>query len=1179
MDFPQILAKYRAGATSESDKGAKFEKLMVNFLKTYQIYDQRFERVWRWRDFPFRDEISCRDVGIDLVAKTPEGDYWAVQCKCYQEGAHINKHTLDSFLGPSGRTFKDDSGRQLVFTNRLWISTTNDWTSEAEAELRNQTIPCARISLSDLENARVDWEKLDQGLFGNQARLAGRKTLPHQTEAIEACAKGFKTHDRGRLILACGTGKTFTALKIAERETDGQGLILFLAPSIALIGQSLREWAGDAAKPFQAICVCSDPGVSRSKNKNPLDEDMAGVEDLALPATTDVATIAARLNEAGSRHPGRMRVIFSTYQSIDRVAEALKRTKMTVDLIVCDEAHRTTGVTLADEDESHFVKVHDNGFIKAHKRLYMTATPRVFGEKAKEKAEGASIALCSMDDETLYGPEFHHLGFGEAVDRNLLSDYKVLILTVRRGYVPAKDEDGKDIKEVDADMVTRLIGCLNALSKNLDNEGEFLRSVDPGQMHRAVAFCRTILKSKEITSAFNRLKATFGDRLKPPEGHELVDVVADHIDGGMGSSARDAKMAWLKAQTENPNECRVLDNVKCLSEGVDVPSLDAVMFLSAKNSQIDIVQSVGRVMRKAEGKKFGYAIIPVLIPNHVDPKEVLDDHQNFKVVWYVLNALKSHDDRFTSIINQIQFNEPGDDPDPDRERKHRRSDQIIVDGIEPFDLLAEARKIDFVLHEAIYARLVKKVGSRQDMSDWAADVAKIADGFKGRITKVVNRKGPHKEEFDKFLQGLRQTLNPSVDAAEAIEMLAQHLISKPVFTALFANYAFVKHNPVSQSLEAMIDVLDDQGLEADRAGHDKLDRFFHNVQEQVAGIDNPAGKQKIMDRLYDHFFKLAMPKAVDKLGIVYTPVEIVDFIVHSVAETLKREFGRSISDENVHILDPFAGTGTFVSRLIQSGLLGDSLERKYKSEIHANEIVLLAYYIANVSIESAYHTAMGANAPYRQFNGICLTDTFQLYETRTGDMFAKERLKKNTQRVRDQEKAPIQIIFGNPPFSAGQRSANDNSKNQSYPALEKTIVMTYASKSSAQNKNALYDSYIKAFRWSSDRLGRDGGIIAFVSNSGWLDGNAMDGMRKCLSDEFSKIYVFNLRGNCRTSGELRRKEAGNIFGLGSRTPIAITVLVKKPELQGPAEIYHYDIGDYLSREEKLAVVAEKHDIY
>ncbi|MDR1609064.1 MAG: DEAD/DEAH box helicase family protein, partial [Deltaproteobacteria bacterium] len=1012
-------------------------------------------------------------------------------------------------------------------------------------------------------------------------RLARKSLLPHQKTALEKFHEHFKTQDRGQLIMACGTGKTFTSLKIAENETNGQGLVLFLAPSIALISQLLLEWSSNSEKPLYSICVCSDPSVSRIKKKKNEDDIIFSVEDLALPATTKVPQIIKQLEFARERHPNQLCVIFSTYQSIDKVSEALKKVKLTVDLIVCDEAHRTTGVILMDEDEGYFTKVHDNTFIKAKKRLYMTATPRIYAESLKRKAEDFSATLCSMDDENLFGPEVYRLGFGESVDRDLLSDYKVLVLTVNRNEISEKTQDEltEGQKEIEADDITKLIGCLNALSKNMTMEGKVLRQVDPDPMLKAVAFCQTIAKSKKITKVFKALKDNYCQNLPNKENYNLVDVEADHIDGAMGACLRNEKLSWLRSDSE---KCRILCNVHVLSEGVDVPSLDAVLFLSAKNSQIEVVQSVGRVMRKAEGKKFGYIIIPVVVPSSVDPEDALNDNERFKVVWTVLNALKAHDDRFNALINKIQFNKIAP----------TGGGSVLIGGISggdthdlrgpgTRDLLSGLQPSDDGLYRHIYARLVKKVGFKQDMLLWAADVAKIAEGFKARITKVVNQKGPHKEEFDRFLSGLRKTLNPSVDETEAIEMLAQHLITKPVFEALFENYSFVQNNPVSKSLETMIEVLEDQGLEKDKV---ILSRFYKTVKEEVAGIDTPEARQKIIVKLYDNFFKIAMPNAVEKLGIVYTPVEIVDFINYSVAKALKKEFNLEITDDNINILDPFSGTGTFITRLIQSGLLGQGeiLTRQYQNCLHANEIILLAYYIASINIENAYYEVIDEDINYKPFKGICLTDTFQLYEKEEGDDLYKnqrQRFRINTKRVNDQNNTHIRVIIGNPPYSKGQDDVNKNSKNQSYPNLDYRIKTTYSEQSIVTNKNPLYDSYIKSFRWSSDRLDENGGIIGFVTNAGWLDGAAMDGMRKCLVNEFSSIYVFNLRGNCRTQGEQRRKEKDNVFGLGSRTPVAITILVKNPAKKGLAKIYYHDIGDYLSREQKLAIIAQRHDIF
>ena len=625
---------------------------------------------------------------------------------------------------------------------------------------------------------------------------------------------------------------------------------------------------------------------------------------------------------------------------------------------------------------------------------------------------------------------------------------------------------------------------------------------------------------------------------------------------------------------------------------MDVPSLDAVLFLSARDSEVDVVQSVGRVMRTAPGKKYGYIIIPVIVPASEKAEDALDSNDRFKVVWKILNALRAHDDRFNAMVNKIQFSTP-------QRGKSRTNDRVgVSSGEAPSDtenIPAEEKKrlqelqtqmeLRFQeLQGAIYAKMVEKVGNRRYWEQWAKDVADIAKRHEDRIRKLIAEDGKPRKQFDKFLSALKKNLNPGVDEEQAIEMLSQHLITRPVFEALFEDYDFTQNNPVSKALQKVIETVESTSDDVDKTS---LEKFYKSVKLRAEGVESAEGKQKIIIELYDKFFKSALPKTVEKLGIVYTPVECVDFIIHSINDVLQQEFGRKLTDENVNIIDPFTGTGTFVTRLIQSGLISKKdLERKFKKEIKANEIVLLAYYIASVNIENAYHDAMEAKE-YTPFEGICLTDSFQLGEKAEQTDCGEDIFPVNGPRARAQKRVPIQVVMGNPPYSVGQKSANDNAQNQKYPDLDARVDESYAQGSTATNKNSLYDSYIKAFRWATDRIDpKNGGVIGFITNGSWIDGNAMDGFRKSLEKEFSKIYVFNLRGNQRTSGELSRKEGGKIFGSGSRTPVSITILVKQPAslslrgtagdnaIQKKAVIKYYDIGDYLSREQKLEIIKD-----
>ena len=1076
--------------------------------------------------------------------------------------------------------------------------------------------------------------------------------------------------------MACGTGKTFTSLKIAERQTNNNGLVLFLMPSLALLSQTLYDWKRQASAPMSAFAVCSDSKVGKSGDEDDFASYMRPT-DLNFPATTDAKSLAQAVNAALERkaltHADGMTVIFSTYQSLDVIHQAQTDHQLpALDLIICDEAHRTAGGYLvadrktvkktatamtaqldaevepvpmeaesmagagaapadtsansaepakrgrkprvrlgaesAVDDESNFTRIHDDEYIKGIKRLYMTATPKVYGEAAKQQESVGEAILYSMDDEKVFGPVFSTLNFDHAVKLGCLVDYKVIILVGDKSMLQT-DEQLLDFSQYHA---AKVIGTWKALNKyGVSTE----LSGDEQPMRRAVGFAQIIdskgkydkAGSKQFTQYFQNTVEHYREHIKElslsdPNGraseefaylneHNLV-CDCQHIDGSMDAITKGQLLDWLRTDPE-VNHCKILFNVRCLSEGVDVPALDAVVFLSPRKSQVDVVQTVGRVMRTAPGKTRGYVIIPVVTNDLDHPESIFDKNQSFDVVWQVLNALKSinpdHvlvdgatqkiDERIEVICVQkdpIKGKPTGPRPPVTRPPKPRVDPTI--DPVDPDKrrLIDEIEKVEQAIkvEETIKSTIIKKLGKRKEWQDWAEDVAKICTEQVKAINKLLdaNQDPDFQAEFAKFCLDLNDSIGQHLDRDEIIEMLAQHIVIKPVLDELFRGFPFTEQNPIAKGLSDMLQKLDAEGL---TKTNQDLRGFYQSVEFRMQNVTTVEDRQKVIVDLFDRFFKVAFPKQQDKLGIVYTPIEVVDFINHSVNDILKQEFGSSLGSQGVHIMDPFTGTGTFITRMMQSPELisAQELEHKYRHELHAQEILPLAYYVASINIESVYHDLTGKDAAQYERNRIVvLTDTFS--ETKKIKHARQGSFIENLEQDNAVQELQLEVIVGNPPYSVGQESQNDDNQNASYPALEQRIAETYVEQASTGGlKKGLYDSYIKAFRWASDRLG-DQGVIAFVSNAGWIDGAAFNGMRRCLQQEFSSVYVYHLKGNARTSGEQRQKEGGNVFDVGSRAPIAITILVKNPQSQEQGKIYFAVVDDYLSREEKLGQLVE-----
>ena len=1199
-------------------------------------------------------------MGGGILANKDDVSFTAIQCKFFGREQFIPKSQVDSFISDSDRDYFTD--RIFVYTGRL--------SEHAQKELLNRPKPVHTISRSDLEEANVDWSGF---LKTNQVTITKRKLRPYQKEALENVLEGFKHHNRGKLIMACGTGKTFTSLKIAERQTNNNGLVLFLMPSLALLSQTLYDWKRQASAHMSAFAVCSDSKVGKSGDEDDFSSYMRP-SDLNFPATTDAKSLANAVNAALARkeltHAEGMTVIFSTYQSLDVIHQAQTDYQLpALDLIICDEAHRTAGGYLvadrksvkkaatamttqldaeleksvepvavpkegagapetksepakrgrkprarrgadsAVDDESNFTRIHDDEYIKGAKRLYMTATPKVYGEAAKQQESVGEAILYSMDDENVFGPVFSTLNFDRAVKLGCLVDYKVIILVGDKSLLQT-DEQLLDFSQYHAAKVIGTWKALNKYGVSTELTG------DEQPMRRAVGFAQLIdstgkydkAGSKQFTKYFQNTVEHYREHIKDlslsdPNGraseefaylneHNLV-CDCQHIDGSMDAITKGQLLDWLRTDPEE-NHCKILFNVRCLSEGVDVPALDAVVFLSPRKSQVDVVQTVGRVMRTAPGKTRGYVIIPVVTNDLEHPESIFDKNQSFDVVWQVLNALKSINpdhvlvDGATQKIDErievicVQKDEIKGKPSTSKGPKPPRPRKPPVDTPpkpvppEQTDLfdLDKAIKVE----ETIKSTIIKKLGRRKEWQDWAEDVAKICTEQVTAINKLLdaNKDPDFQAEFAKFCLDLNDSIGQHLGRDAVIEMLAQHIVVKPVLDELFRGFPFTEQNPIAKGLSEMLVKLDAEGL---TKTNQDLRGFYQSVEFRMQNVTTVEDRQKVIVDLFDRFFKVAFPKQKDKLGIVYTPIEVVDFINHSVNDILKKEFGSSLGSKGVHIMDPFTGTGTFITRMMQSPELiaPQELEHKYRHELHAQEIVPLAYYVASINIESVYHDMMGKDAAHYERNRIVvLTDTFAEVEdnahTVTGSFGDNSELRDTVRAL------PLKVIIGNPPYSMAQTSANDDNLNDRYPVLEQHIAETYVALGEKAIKSSLYDSYIKAFRWASDRLGEQG-VIAFISNGGWLDAVAASGMRRCLQHEFSSVYVYHLKGNARSSGEQRRKEGGNVFDVGSRAPIAITILVKNPQAQEQGKIYFAAVDDYLSREEKLGQLVELGSIH
>lgn len=1025
-------------------KGSWFEKVSKRFLIEHDSADE-YESIDLWSDWELRG--NERDRGIDMVITTTSKEYIAVQCKFHQDSVSLND--LSTFL-----TKLQSGVGEVGFKKGIIISTSNlssNALEEIEQIRKSKGIDIVEISEEDFIYSQIDWEKFDPTKTEDELPLCDKKKpRPHQTEAIKATKEYFSNpkNTRGKLIMACGTGKTYTSLKIMEA-LDPK-ITLFLAPSIALLSQTFREYAQEKSDPFYASIVCSDDKVGQSKNE---DNDDIKFSELPIKASTRLKDILS-VCELAQKENKRF-IIFSTYQSTLRIKEAQEAGLGGIDLVICDEAHRTVGAMYSSnerDDKNAFTLCHSDENIKAKKRLYMTATPKVYSESSKARAKESDNAIYSMDDEGIFGEEIYTLNFERAIALDLLTDYKVMILAVRKEdlsgvtnsvnqKISRLEAQGTklDKKLINNEFVCKIIGTHKGLAKQdliaLDGENkkdyDLQNKNDTTPSQRAISFCKSINTSKNIKDSFETIMECYNEELKKKSFKNLT-ISIDHIDGTMNCKVRLEKLEELN--TFKPNTCKVLSNARCLSEGVDVPALDSIVFFDGKSAMVDIIQAVGRVMRKAKHKKRGYIILPIALEeSEIKNLDEAVNNTNFKNIWKVIKALRSHD---PSLVDEATFREKikifgsndESNPDDDEELQKEKTDKTEQDPKQAQKTLFDAILLQD-LADAMYNVMPTKLGDRNYWENFTKKTGNIARTLSNRL-KIIFEKNP--EFFHDFLDSLRDNIHQNIREDEALDMITSHIITKPIFDAIFGDNI---QNPIAKTLDKMVLKLSDLGLEGETKD---LKNLYESVKTEAMHAKSQKSQQELIKNLYNTFFKEAFRKQSEKLGIVYTPIEVVDFILRATNGILKKHFNTDFNDQSITIFDPFTGTGSFIARLLskENALISDeALKEKFQKNLFAFDIVLLAYYIALINITQAVQNRDGS---LKTFKNIALTDSLDYLEEKSAKGVFKffEDLKENKDIKDTLADQNIRVIIGNPPYSAGAKSENDNNQNLSHLSLK-----------------------------------------------------------------------------------------------------------------------------------------------
>ena len=1083
------------------EKGRQLERA----AHLYLLEQQEVDDVYTWRDWAHKQEISANDIGVDLVA-IRDGQPWAVQCKHWAR--EVSWNDLGTFIGTLNDVSLGFAGGYLIAGG---ISRT------AADRLANSAKPVVVIPAAHL----ADYLDLPAG---PRPPSAPHTLRPYQTEAVTHALQGLDQHGRGKLIMAPGTGKTTVAAHIATRMGKG-ALILFCCPTIALLDQSIRAFRRDCPD-LHACAVVSDAAVGREED---------GLSVLAFPATTKAEDLLSFTPRAD-----KINVVFATYQSLAVIAQAQRKDFPEFDLAICDEAHRTAGVSTAEDDA--FRLIHDNQKIRARRRLYMTATPRVFDvreEQRKVLDEDLTIRLYDMSDEAVYGPTLYEYGMRRAINDGYLSPYRLVVIAVDRTAVQEQLREYLASEGAHSlDDTTKLIGLAHLVSGRVtDERGESITV----RAKRGIVFLNRVSRAEKVAKDFAGI-------CRSTTGVSNLDI--RHIDGRMSAWEKRALIDWLAEQGE---EVRILANAKVLGEGIDVPALDFIAFLDPRESVIEVIQAVGRVVRRAEGKTHGLIFVPLVISGDQSLDDVFEGGP-YKTLWRVLNALAAVDDGFLSRLRlkmlrgQAQA-EAGDED---------AGDEVIV--VAPPSIKTELLE---QLREHLRLKVVRSLRlGREFLLDWAAETAQLAQALKREVVAAVQKDAQMQSAFAELKEALRAFLREDASDQDAIDLIVQYVLIHPIFDAIFE-----RRGAIDELLHQFFGRF--KSFLANNAP--ALPGFYARARERAAGLRDEAERQEFLRHVYTHFLSVAFRETAEALGIAFTPLALVEFVVRFADRLTRTHFGRGLEDEGVVILDPFAGVGTFIA-MAAAIMDGEKLKGKLaRGEVWANEILLLPYMAAAKNIESTIARLTGdAQA---EFSAALWSDSFRVMEYYYGQ--AQPQLPEVVPplyraHIAAQLAARVNVILTNPPWRGGRKSENEANPNAVYPNLRRRIAETYARPAPYMPRllSALYNTSIQALRMASDRLRE--GVIGFVMDNGWLKSSSGRGVRQALREEFDEVYVYDLRGDARTSGETRKQEGENVFGEQSRSGVCILMAVRRTSSGShQGRIYYRTVPDYADLETKF----------